>query len=87
LSTSSFNSASKSVGESVDVKDRIAQRLRRDGSPVNINLNEVEVVKEKGYSNKVTISNTMGIIMKYPNFNTLQSLEANKEKGQEQRNY
>ena len=50
--------------------------------PVNINLNEVEVVKEKGYSNKVAISNTMGIIMKYPNFNTLQSLEANKEKGQ-----
>jgi hypothetical protein len=71
---------SKSVGESVDVKIKCPKC--ENMVPVNINLNEVEVVKEKGYSNKVAISNTMGIIMKYPNFNTLQSLEANKEKGQ-----
>jgi len=70
----------KSVGESVDVKIKCPKCENMVG--VNINLNDVEVVKEKGYSNKISINTTTGLIMKYPNFKTLQVLESNKDKGQ-----
>lgn len=71
---------SRSVGESVDVKVKCPKCENMVN--VNINLADVEVVKEKDHSNKIKISDTMGIIMNYPNFKTLQSLEANKDKGQ-----
>ena len=34
----------------------------------NLNLTEIEVSKPEGHSNKIMLSDTMGVIMKYPSF-------------------
>ena len=56
---------SKSVGELVEMqftaKDDGETRL-----PYKLNLEEVECIKPEGHNKKVTLSNTSGLIMKYP---------------------
>ena len=36
----------------------------------NLNLTDVKVIKPEGHKNKIMLSDTMGIIMKYPTFDT-----------------
>ena len=37
--------------------------------PYNLNLSEVKVVKPEGHSNKIMLTDDMGVIMKYPGMN------------------
>ena len=58
-----------SVGEIVDMNIT----CRDDGVttvPYKLNLLEVEVQRPEGHSNKIMLSDEMGIIMKYPKFDT-----------------
>ena len=58
-----------SVGEVVEMN----VTCQDDGQtvvPYKLNLLEVEVQKPEGHSNKIMLSDEMGIIMKYPRFDT-----------------
>jgi hypothetical protein len=58
-----------SVGEVVEMN----VTCQDDGQtvvPYKLNLLEVEVQKPEGHSNKIMLSDEMGIIMKYPSFDT-----------------
>ena len=58
-----------SVGEVVEM----SVTCQDDGQtvvPYKLNLLEVEVQKPEGHSNKIMLSDEMGIIMKYPKFDT-----------------
>ena len=54
-------SVSEQVSMVVTCKDDNSTQVE-----VNINLNEVEVYKPEGHSNKIMMDDTTGIIMKYP---------------------
>ncbi len=61
-----------SVGEIVEMN----LTCEDDGNtvvPYNLNLLEVQVQKPEGHSNKIMLSDEMGIIMKYPKFDTFVS--------------
>ena len=61
-----------SVGEIVEMN----LTCEDDGKtvvPYNLNLLEVQVQKPEGHSNKIMLSDEMGIIMKYPKFDTFVS--------------
>jgi len=57
-----------SVGEIVEMKvtckDDNTTKVQ-----YNLNLSEVNVVKPEGHSNKIMLSDDMGVIMKYPQWN------------------
>ena len=55
----------KSVGETVEV----TVTCEDDGTtkvPVNINLDEIKVVKTEGHTNVIMITDNIGMTMKYP---------------------
>jgi len=57
-----------SVGEIVDLK----VTCRDDDTTqikYSINLSEVKVTKPEGYSNKIMLTDSLGVIMKYPSWN------------------
>jgi hypothetical protein len=62
-----LNIRAVSVGEVVEMnitcEDDGATQVR-----YNLNLTDVKVTKPEGHSNKIMISDTMGVIMKYPSF-------------------
>jgi len=57
-----------SVGEIVEIKvtckDDNTTKVQ-----YNLNLSEVNVIKPEGHSNKIMLSDDMGVIMKYPQWN------------------
>ena len=58
-----------SVGEVVDM-NITCQDDGQTTVPYKLNLLEVEVQKPEGHSNKIMLSDEMGIVMKYPRFDT-----------------
>ena len=56
-----------SVGEVVEMKVTCRDDEKTE-VPYNMNLTEVKVYKPEGHSNKIMLSDDMGIIMKYPAF-------------------
>ena len=58
-----------SVGEIVDM-NITCQDDGQTTVPYKLNLLEVEVQKPEGHSNKIMLSDEMGIVMKYPRFDT-----------------
>jgi hypothetical protein len=56
-----------SVGEVVEMKVTCRDDEKTE-VPYNMNLTEVKVLKPEGHSNKIMLSDEMGIIMKYPAF-------------------
>ena len=58
-----------SVGEIVDM-NITCQDDGQTTVPYKMNLLEVEVQKPEGHSNKIMLSDEMGIIMRYPRFDT-----------------
>ena len=61
-----------SVGEIVDM-NITCQDDGQTTVPYKLNLLEVEVQKPEGHSNKIMLSDEMGIVMKYPRFDTFVS--------------
>lgn len=66
-----INLRARSVGEKVDVRVRASSG---EYVPVSIDLNEIEVQRTETHTNKVKISDKMGIIMKAPTFDSVTSL-------------
>ena len=77
-----INLRARSVGETVDLKVKSSAGVY---VPITVNLNEVEVQRTETHTNKIKISETMGIIMKPPTFSSVSALsglenrEANSE--------
>lgn len=46
---------------------------------VDINLLEIEPVKGEGHSNKIELTDKMGIVMKYPSFSVLEKVKIDNE--------
>jgi hypothetical protein len=51
--------------------------------PLNVNLDDVQVIKNKEHTNTVELDNSIGVVMKYPNLSLQEELEVlTKEKTQ-----
>ena len=67
----------KSVGETVEV----TVTCEDDGTtkvPVNINLDEIKVVKTEGHTNVIMITDNIGMTMKYPTMKQILSYDLTK---------
>ena len=64
-----------------DVLDEETKEEKKCNTVVEIDLNilEIEPEKQKGHTNKIEITEKMGVIMKYPNFETLKKFEIENE--------
>lgn len=64
-----------------DVLDEETKEEKKCNHVVEIDLNilEIEPEKQKGHTNKIEITEKMGVIMKYPNFETLKKFEIENE--------
>jgi hypothetical protein len=84
-----LNIRARSIGEVVnlkykcnnDVTDDGAEEIHKCNNVVEIDLNilGVEPEKQEGHTNKIEITEKMGVIMKYPNFETLKKFEIENE--------
>lgn len=70
-----LNIRAKSVGEVIDLEYRHSQGINYKGdeceasTPVKVNLEEVKVQKLDDHTNKVMLTDTMGVELKYPTIN------------------
>jgi hypothetical protein len=62
-----LNIRAVSVGETVEMNITCKDDNETTARYV-LNLTEVKVIKPEGHSNKIMLSDTMGMIMKYPSF-------------------
>ena len=74
-----LNIRAVSVGEIVEI-NVTCQDDEKTNVRYNLNLTDVKVTFPKGHSNKVMLTDTTGVIMKYPSFNRFVDAQfANKE--------
>lgn len=72
-----MNIRAKSVGEIVKLEYRHAGGKNYEGmvceavTPVEINLEQVQVEKKEGHDNKVQLDDKLGLEMRYPNFDDI----------------
>ena len=75
-----LNIRAKSVGEIVKLEYRHAGGKNYSGvvceavTPVEINLENVQVEKKEGHSNKIQLDERLGVEMRYPNFDDIKLL-------------
>ena len=64
-----------------DILDEETKEEKKCNHVVEIDLNilEIEPEKQEGHTNKIEITEKMGVIMKYPNFETLKKFEIENE--------
>jgi hypothetical protein len=64
-----------------DILDKETKEEKKCNHVVEIDLNilEIEPEKQEGHTNKIEITEKMGVIMKYPNFETLKKFEIENE--------
>jgi len=84
-----LNIRARSISEVVNLKykcnnnilDEETKEEKKCNNVVEIDLNilEVEPEKQEGHTNKIEITEKMGIIMKYPSFETLKRFDAENE--------
>jgi DNA-directed RNA polymerase subunit M/transcription elongation factor TFIIS len=85
-----LNIRARSIGEVVNLKYKCnntiageegAEEEKKCGNLVEIDLNilEIEPEKQEGHSTKIEITENMGIVMKYPNFETLKTFDIENE--------
>ena len=78
-----FNLRARSIGEIVDLKYKCNNKIHVGeeeqvcGNLVEINMNILEIKPEipENHTNKVELSDTMGVFMKYPNFKLIEKLK------------
>ncbi len=75
-----LNIRAVSVGEIVEMKITCSDDNETE-VPYNLNLQEIKVHFPKGHSNKIMLTDTTGVIMKYPSFNRF--VESNFGEGKE----
>ena len=59
---------SKSVGEETEIG--LVCPNCSETTPVNINMDKVSVIKPEGHTNKIFITDDIGVVMSYPNLTT-----------------
>lgn len=74
----------RSVGETISLKytcNNIIENDKKCNGLVQFDLNllELEPSKDAKHSNKIEITNKLGIVMKYPNFNSIDIEDMSKE--------
>ena len=74
----------RSVGETISLKyncnNIVAEDKKCNGVvQFDLNLLELEPIKDAKHSNKIEITNKLGIVMKYPNFNTINGDDVTKD--------
>ena len=84
-----LNIRARSIGEVVNLKYKCNNDIvneetgeeKKCGNLVEIDLNVLDIQPEKqeNHTNKIEITENMGIVMKYPNFETLKSFDVNNE--------
>jgi DNA-directed RNA polymerase subunit M/transcription elongation factor TFIIS len=85
-----LNIRARSIGEVVNLKYKCNNTIaseegteeeKKCGNLVEIDLNilEIQPEKQEGHSTKVEITENMGIVMKYPNFETLKTFDIENE--------
>ena len=72
---------SKSIGETVKIKYKNNACTNNDGKPcdkpieVLVNLDKVEVFKDKKHTKKIEITDKIGMMMKYPKFSIVDDIQ------------
>lgn len=83
-----LNLRARSVGEIVDLKYKCNNKIKNDDDKeiecgnlesFKVNLLEVKPIKNNNHNNKIMLSDKLGIMMKYPNFEMLEDLEGKNE--------
>lgn len=75
-----LNIRAKSVGEEIELRYRHSGGVNREGiecgtsTPVLIDIEEVKVKFDDTHSNKIMLTDTVGIQMKYPSIGTYESM-------------
>lgn len=79
-----LNLRAKSVGEVVELQYKCNNVIKKENDEekscggvfkFQVNLLEVTPEIDKNHNKKIELTSTMGIVMKYPNFNTFQNLK------------
>ena len=70
-----INLRAKSVGDKVRILASHKEGDCKYQMPVNINLEQVEVVRGEDHTNKIDFGNDIGMTLKYPDFAMMQKLE------------
>jgi len=80
-----LNIRARSIGEMVNLKykcnnnvlDEETKEEKKCNNVVQIDLNvlEIQPEKQKGHTNKIEITEKLGVVMKYPNFETLKKFK------------
>jgi hypothetical protein len=69
----------KSVGEKSTVSV-LAPDDEETHATVDVNLSEIQCVKDKDHTNEIKITDTIGIVMKYPTMSTFMDIEEDETK-------
>ena len=70
----------KSIGEEVKLRYRCNNQVQNEDKmescnnlvELNFNLLEIQPIKDENHTNKIELENNLGVVFKYPNFETLQ---------------
>lgn len=70
----------KSIGEEVKLRYRCNNQVQKEDKiescnnsvEINFNLLEIQPTKDENHTNKIELENNLGVVFKYPNFETLQ---------------
>jgi DNA-directed RNA polymerase subunit M/transcription elongation factor TFIIS len=84
-----LNIRARSIGEVVNLKykcnnDVLNEETKEETKcnnivEINLNLLEIEPEKQKAHTTKIEITEKLGIVMKYPNFETLKKFDSTTE--------
>ena len=73
---------SKSVGEVVDMKYRHKDSVNQSGDPcsvttdISIDIADIQMSYTEGHTNKIQLNDTVGIVMRYPTIDIIQTLRS-----------
>ncbi len=78
-----FNLRARSIGETIELKYKcnnkihVGEEEKVCGNLVEINMNILEIKPEipENHTTKIELSDTMGVVMKYPNFKLIEKLK------------
>jgi hypothetical protein len=70
----------KSKGEEIDLSFECEKC--KTSIPIKINLNDVKVQRQEGNEKKISLTDDVGIILKYPSINLQKIIEGNTEMGE-----
>lgn len=76
---------SKSVGELIDISVPHSESIEcTHYNKVQINLEDIKVISEEEHTNKISLTDNLGVIMKYPTIEMLSSIEKSEDNKFEQ---